>query len=145
MTGRDHGRGGTLLMPFEAYGVRLLLTTDSPDLYERLPRVLPPGATACSANGAKHTLALNVGRGGSFVVSVNDRPFLDGLSLEMALDGNPESAAASRRDRCTRPGIRARRSYWHRRRRNRHTRPKLQRQNHARRRIRHGRRDLLLG
>lgn len=86
MTGTDYGRGGTLLMPFEAYGVRLLLTTDSLDLYERLPRVLPPGATACSADRAKHTLALNVGRGGTFVLSVNDRPFLNGLSLEMALE-----------------------------------------------------------
>ena len=48
--------------------------------------MLPPGATACSADGPKHTLALNIGRSGKFVFSVNDRPFLNDLSFEMALE-----------------------------------------------------------
>jgi hypothetical protein len=86
MTGSDRGGGRTLLMPFEAYGVRLLVSTDSPELYERLPAILPPGAIACSAERAKHRLALDVRHGGTFGLTVNDRPYLVDLQLEVALE-----------------------------------------------------------
>ncbi len=85
-TGSDRGRGGALLMPFEAYGVRLLVSTDSPEVYERLPAFLPPGATACSTEQARHRLALNVRDGGTFGLHVNEIPFLEGVPLEIALE-----------------------------------------------------------
>ena len=73
-------------MPFEAYGVRLLVSTDSPEVYERLPAILPPGAIACSAEHTHHRLALDVRPGGAFGLSVDDSPFLEGIRLELALE-----------------------------------------------------------
>jgi hypothetical protein len=85
-TGADDGRGGArLATAFEAFGVPLLVSTDSPEVYERLPAILPPGAIACSPERAKHTLALNTRADGSFGLRVNDNPFLEGLNLEIAL------------------------------------------------------------
>ncbi len=82
----EHGLRPTLLMPFEAYGVRLLVSTNSPELYERLPAILPPGATACSAEDAKYRLTLDVLPEGSLIMFVNDAPFLGGLTFEVALE-----------------------------------------------------------
>lgn len=73
-------------MPFEAHGVRVLLSTDSPEIYERLPTILPPGATACSAEHPKHRLELNIRDGSTFSLRANDTPFLGGLTLEIALE-----------------------------------------------------------
>jgi hypothetical protein len=86
ITNSDRGRGRALLMPFEAYGVRVLVSTDSAEVYERLPAILPPGAVACSPEGANVTLALNVRPRGTFVFVANDLPFLDGMSFEMAME-----------------------------------------------------------
>lgn len=73
-------------MPFEAYGVRLLVSTNSPELYERLPAILPPGAIECSAEQAKHRFALTAHGDGTFGFHVNDIQFLDRLKLDIALE-----------------------------------------------------------
>ena len=86
MTGSDRGRGGALLMAFEAHGVRVLVSTDSPAIYERLPAILPPGATPCSAESAKVRLWVNVRPGGKFGFGFDETPYLESLSLEMAVE-----------------------------------------------------------
>jgi hypothetical protein len=86
MTASDSGHGATLLMPFEAYGVRLLVSTDSQEVYERLPAMLPPGAVACPAERVVHSLAVNVRDDGTFDLGVDDGPFLVGLKLEIVLE-----------------------------------------------------------
>jgi hypothetical protein len=73
-------------MPFEAYGVRLLASTNSRQVYERLPAILPPGAIACSAQHVKHKLILTASPDGSFALDVDDKPFLPGLKFEIALE-----------------------------------------------------------
>jgi hypothetical protein len=86
-TASDGGRGGApMATAFEAFGVCLLVSTDSPEIYERLPGILPPGAIACSAEYAKCRLALDIRPGGTFGLSVDDDPFLPGLPLEVALE-----------------------------------------------------------
>jgi hypothetical protein len=73
-------------MPFEAYGVSLLVTSDSREVYERLPALLPPRAVSCPAAQAKHKLALDFRPSGAFGLRVDDAPFLEGLPLEVALE-----------------------------------------------------------
>lgn len=84
MTGND--RGGDLLMPIEAYDVRLLVSTDSREVYERLPSILPPGVTTCKAEQTKNRLSLDTRPGGMFGLRVNGAPFLEGIPLEVALE-----------------------------------------------------------
>lgn len=79
------GRGGARMeMAFEAYGVALLVSTNSHEVYERLPAILPPRAVACSVKQARHRLTLNVGPDGTCALNVGDATFLERLSLEVA-------------------------------------------------------------
>lgn len=71
---------------FEAYGVRLLVSTNSQEVYERLPAILPPGAAACSVEEVKHRIALDGDSDGTYGLLVDETPFLSRLKLELALE-----------------------------------------------------------
>lgn len=75
-----------MMTAFEAFGVRLLVSTDSPEICERLPAILPPGAIACPPEQTTCRLTLDSRPGGTFGLSVDDTPFLVDLPLEVALE-----------------------------------------------------------
>jgi hypothetical protein len=86
MEGSDRGHGGALLVPFEAYGVRLLVSTNSYEVYERVSAMLPPGAIACPAEGEKHRLALDARADGTLGLVVDTAQVLDSVTLPLGLE-----------------------------------------------------------
>jgi hypothetical protein len=75
-----------MVTAFEAFGVPLLVTTNSPEVYERLPSILPPGAVGCPVEETTHTLVLDGYTDGTYGLTVNGTPFLSYLKLELALE-----------------------------------------------------------
>lgn len=81
---RGPGRGPTEIA-FEAFGVRVLVTTDSRDVIERLPLILPPGATPCPPDGVEHRITVNTDPSGTFGLFTGQVPVLVRVNLEIAL------------------------------------------------------------
>jgi hypothetical protein len=70
---------------FESLGVRLRLTADSPEVLERIPRLLPPGASACEPASADAAFGVLKDPAGTYQFTRDDSPVSSGLDLEFAL------------------------------------------------------------
>jgi hypothetical protein len=80
------GTHDTHELAFEAYGVRAAMTTNRPELVDRLRPLLPPGSKACAPSAAERTFSLIAEDGGTFAFAVNEDPPINrGLDLELAL------------------------------------------------------------
>jgi hypothetical protein len=73
-------------LAFEAYGVKAALSTNRPELVERLRPLLPPGSEPCPPSEAERRFTLIAEEGGTYGFAVNDDPPMNGrLELELAL------------------------------------------------------------
>jgi hypothetical protein len=71
---------------FEAFGVRVLVSTDIRDAYERLGALLPPGAIECPPESIEYNLRLTRRPDGRFGVYLGEMPVLVGGDLGIAFE-----------------------------------------------------------
>ena len=72
-------------IPFEAFGVRVALGTNRPELIERLRAVLPPHWRPCPASAVKNRFVLIAHEAGTYELTANEQTLDQGLELELAL------------------------------------------------------------
>ena len=72
-------------IPFEAYGVRVALSTNDSNLLEPLRTVVPPGAQPCEASEVTRTFALKAGDHGTYTLIRNGDTLTQGIDLRFAL------------------------------------------------------------
>jgi hypothetical protein len=70
---------------FESFGVRVRVTADTPEVIQRIPSILPPGATPCPAATVDESWALLADDGRSYRFERDGSPAADLLDLELAL------------------------------------------------------------
>ena len=70
---------------FEAFGVRLQLTYDDPELKVRIDQILPPGWTPCEVDPSATPFALRQTGPGAYEVTIAGVPALEHGSLDVAL------------------------------------------------------------
>ena len=83
--GATSGTSGAEEIVFEAFGVRLRVLADAPELIERITAVLPPGAQPSSADSATESMAVLADGGGTYKFVFNDRPVTRHAELPLVL------------------------------------------------------------
>lgn len=78
----DHGMEA---IAFEAFGVRILLAAQTPAAFERLPELLPPGSRAVPRHTVDHRLSIGADPSGTYEVSDDGVPMIQGAGLDLAL------------------------------------------------------------
>jgi hypothetical protein len=76
---------GARSIAFESFGVRVRVDADTPEVIQRIPSVLPPGATPCPAATVEESFGVLADDGRSYRFERSDSPVSDGLGLEFAL------------------------------------------------------------
>lgn len=76
---------GARNISFESFGVRVRVTADTPEVIERIPAILPPGARPCPPSTVEESFGVLAGDGGSYRFDRDDSPVADGLELDFAL------------------------------------------------------------
>jgi len=72
-------------LSFEAFGVRLQLSYDDPELKPRVDQILPPGWAHCELDSSATSFALRQTGPGEYEVTIAGIPALEHGSLEVAL------------------------------------------------------------
>jgi hypothetical protein len=70
---------------FEAFGVRMRVTADTPEVLERVPALLPPDAQTCPPSTAEVSIAVLGRAGGPYDFLMNGSPVTKGIDLDFAL------------------------------------------------------------
>jgi hypothetical protein len=75
------------VIPFEAFGVPMLLGTDRPEAAARMRMVLPPGWRPCESRDVdEHHLLLLGDNRGTYGLYLGAAPVIEGIPLELALE-----------------------------------------------------------
>jgi hypothetical protein len=77
--------GGPSTIAFESFGVRVRVTGDAPEVIERIPSMLPPGALPCQPLTAEESFGVLAESGGSYRFTRGGSPVSTGLDLNFAL------------------------------------------------------------
>jgi hypothetical protein len=70
---------------FEAFGVRIRVSADSPEVFERLPSLLPPGAEPCPPSEVQESFGIFGDTEGSYQFTRGGSPVTQGIELDFAL------------------------------------------------------------
>src|SRR4051812_1543314 len=72
---------------FESFGVRVLVSSDAPEVLERVPALLPPDAQPCPASAVEELRSIAVVRraGGSYDFLIGGSPVTTSIDLDFAL------------------------------------------------------------
>jgi hypothetical protein len=83
--GADAERTGVEEIAFEAYGVRVRVRAETPEVIERLAALLPPGAEPCPSETAETAMGVLTDTGGTYQFLANDRQVSRHVELPLAL------------------------------------------------------------
>lgn len=83
--GESVSASGAQHIGFEAYGVRVRVITNSPEILERLPGLLPPGATPISPTEATGSFGVIAEERGSYRFERDQSPVTQAIDLDFAL------------------------------------------------------------
>lgn len=70
---------------FESFGVRLRLTADTPEVMDRLPAVLPPGARPCPPQTVVESFGVLTDEGGTYRLERGGSPVANRLDPQLAV------------------------------------------------------------
>ncbi len=83
--GASISSSGANSIAFESFGVRLRVTADTPEVVERIPAALPPGATPCPAATVEESFGVLADEDRSYRFERSGSPVADRLDLGLAL------------------------------------------------------------
>jgi hypothetical protein len=70
---------------FEAFGVRVRVSADTPEILERIPGLLPPGSRPCSLSAASESFGVRAEGDGSYRFERGDSPVTQAVDFDFAV------------------------------------------------------------